>query len=662
MENDAQLIRRILSGDDDAFDTLVRRHQRGVHALAWRKVSDFHYAEEITQDTFLQAYKKLSTLKNPNQFAGWLYVIANRLCINWLQRHKPAMQSLEDTPMEEIVESSYIHYTSEQREAEGTEHRYAIAEKLLSKLPESERTVMTLHYLGEMTAKEISKFLGVSVNTITNRLWRARKRLRQDQELLVQEVLGGVQFPTNLTENIMRQVADLKPTPPPVAKPLLPWGAFGVATLLVVMLLGTTQQYLVRFQKPYSFEAVAEPTVEIVDAAILFDIDSKPDVRNQIGRVTSTDKNSSAGLQAAETPLVSDAQGNSLRLSTLQWTQKADMPTARSCFATGIIDGKIFAIGGRVQAEPNEFGEIAIATVEMYDPKTDTWQRKADMPTRRSGVAVSVVNGKIYAIGGEEMKKKPWQMKKEPWRKGWIYEAKGLPTVEMYDPVTDTWTQKADMPTPRKTRTCVVDGKIYAIGGLAVGPTVEKRGTLDTVEVYDPATDIWTRASSMNHARYWAALSVVNGEIYATGGTGPSPIRTEPDPYLSSVEVFNPKTDQWRERREMVTPKAGHSANFINGKIYVIGGAFWAVKEKAYKYHSTIEIYDPVTDRWTEAPDMLIGKSGHTTEIIDGHIYILGGDTKVAEGPLTSVEVYDTRAVLQRLNATENFVKTARRD
>ena len=86
--------------------------------------------------------------------------------------------------MEEIEESSYIHYTSEQREAEGTEHRYEIAEKLLSKLPESERTVVTLHYLGEMTAKEISKFLGVSVNTITNRLWRARKRLREDQENL----------------------------------------------------------------------------------------------------------------------------------------------------------------------------------------------------------------------------------------------------------------------------------------------------------------------------------------------------------------------------------------------------------------------------------------------------------------------------------------------
>ena len=70
VENDVQLIHRTLAGDDEAFSALVQKHQKGVHALVWRKVNDFHYAEEITQDTFLQAYKKLSTLKNPNQFAG----------------------------------------------------------------------------------------------------------------------------------------------------------------------------------------------------------------------------------------------------------------------------------------------------------------------------------------------------------------------------------------------------------------------------------------------------------------------------------------------------------------------------------------------------------------------------------------------------------------
>ena len=87
-KDDVQLIRSILSGDDKAFSTLVEKYQKRVHALAWRKIGDFHYAQEITQDTFLQVYKKLPTLKNPNQFAGWLYVIANRLCLNWMRKKK----------------------------------------------------------------------------------------------------------------------------------------------------------------------------------------------------------------------------------------------------------------------------------------------------------------------------------------------------------------------------------------------------------------------------------------------------------------------------------------------------------------------------------------------------------------------------------------------
>ena len=64
-KDDVQLVRKILSGDDEAFNTLVRKYQKSVHALAWRKVGDFHFAEEITQDVFLQVYKSLPTLKDP---------------------------------------------------------------------------------------------------------------------------------------------------------------------------------------------------------------------------------------------------------------------------------------------------------------------------------------------------------------------------------------------------------------------------------------------------------------------------------------------------------------------------------------------------------------------------------------------------------------------
>ena len=319
--DDVQLIHEILDGDDAAFNTLVQKYQKRVHALAWRKIGDFHYAEEITQDTFLQVYKKLPTLKNPKQFAGWLYVIANRVCISWLRKRKPAMQSLENTPEEEIEKSSHTHYVSERGETEVVEHNSELVRKLLQKLPESERTVMTLYYLGEMTTKEIGNFLGVSANTVTSRLQRARKRLQKDQELLVHEVLSGVQISTNLSQNIMRQIADMEPIPPLTTKPFLPWTALGAAAILMLLLLGMSNRYLVRFQKPYSFEAASEPTIEIIDTSIVLDIDSKPDVRSQFGNAGGTGKSSSAGLQASETLLTSDAQMDSLISSTAQWTQ-----------------------------------------------------------------------------------------------------------------------------------------------------------------------------------------------------------------------------------------------------------------------------------------------------------------------------------------------------
>ena len=238
-EDDVQLIHAVLSGDDSAFDILVEKYQKSVHALAWRKIGDFHYAEEITQDTFLRAYQKLSTLKNPSQFLRWLYVIADRLCLNWLRKHKPAkqLQSLEDTPMGEVAKSDYARYVLEQRETEATEHRFEIVKKLLDKLPEGERTVVALHYLGEMTTREISKFLGVSVESIRTRLHRARKRLQDEEELLVQEALGGVQISSTIKQNIMRQVVDMKPTPSLKMRPSLPWVIFGTALVVATLLI-----------------------------------------------------------------------------------------------------------------------------------------------------------------------------------------------------------------------------------------------------------------------------------------------------------------------------------------------------------------------------------------------------------------------------------------
>ena len=324
VEDDVQLIDKILAGDDEAFTALVRKHQKSVHALAWRKIGDFHSAEDITQDVFLRVYKYLPKLKDPRQFSGWLYVTTDRLCNTWLRKNKSLMESLEDVPMEEIEKTFYEHYVSAEQEQDAQAYHSELVRKLLEKLPESERTVMTLYYLGEMTAKEIGKFLGVSVNTVTSRLTRARERLQQHEELLVQEMLGSVQLPESLTQNIVRKVADMKPVSPSTGKPLLPWAAFGAAAVLVALfLLGVSNQYLVRFQKPYSFEAQSEPTVEIIDAPVVLNIDAKPAVRNQAGRAVTTSSSTGAGAQVSESDLASHAQDGPIRLSASQWAQTA---------------------------------------------------------------------------------------------------------------------------------------------------------------------------------------------------------------------------------------------------------------------------------------------------------------------------------------------------
>lgn len=189
MRNDnTELIQRILKGDDAAFACLVRKYQKRVHALAWRKIGDFHIAEDITQETFLQVYRKLATLKNPSQFPGWLYVIANRCCLAWLRKKRIQTQPLEEIDIATVEKTSYSRYVAEEQAESATAAKRELVKSLLAKLKESDRTVITLYYFGEMTYAEIGAFLGASADTVRIRVRRALQRLKK-HEPLIQEVL-----------------------------------------------------------------------------------------------------------------------------------------------------------------------------------------------------------------------------------------------------------------------------------------------------------------------------------------------------------------------------------------------------------------------------------------------------------------------------------------
>ncbi len=319
--SDFALIRRTLDGDQNAFTTLVNKYQKWVHTLVWRKTGDFHIAEEITQDVFLKAYKKLSTLKPSDHFTGWLYVIASRRCIAWFRKKRLPMTSLDAMPVSELEEFCYTQYETELGEKTSLEHQRDIIKRLLQKLPESERPVVTLHYLAEMSCEKISEFLGVSPNTIKSRLHRARARLKK-QEHLLHDASGIFQVPPTLTENIIREIAQIKRSTPSAAKPWVPWGFSFAATFLIILMIGQGTHPLSRFQQPYNLEATSEMTVELIDTSIVRELKRKSAALTRFGRTDTLGKNSESGSQT-EPPLTTTAQadGNDLPTAKPQWIQ-----------------------------------------------------------------------------------------------------------------------------------------------------------------------------------------------------------------------------------------------------------------------------------------------------------------------------------------------------
>ena len=358
--NDIELIQQSLAGDQNAFAQLVKKYQRSVHALAWRKVGDFHIAEEVTQDTFLLVYKKLGTLKDPHRFEGWLYRIAARQCHAWLRKKRMQTQSLEETDSDLIDQMSYSEYIAEEQAKAATEAQRSIVHKLLARLQESERTVVTLHYFGEMTCEEISRFLGVSASTVKSRLRRARLRLRK-AEPMIREALEGFQIRANLTENIMQKISRIDPVVPSGGKPFIPWAIAASTVALVVLALGISNQYLTRFQQPYNFDATSEMTVELIDTPIVLNLASKPDVRTRIGK--STIPNSGSGFTASTNPSEYVPRFLSAQAKKITLNDENPSQNVLSVLRTPEAEYQDYTV---VEIDATAFKDSGVLTVELW--------------------------------------------------------------------------------------------------------------------------------------------------------------------------------------------------------------------------------------------------------------------------------------------------------
>jgi len=295
------------------------------------------------------------------------------------------------------------------------------------------------------------------------------------------------------------------------------------------------------------------------------------------------------------------------------WVSKAPMPTPRGNIASAVAGTKIYVFGGS-PGTPSFY-----YTNEAYDTSSNSWSKLSDLPTSRGYAVAQAVNGKIYVIGGLNSPN------------GWD----SLAVNEEYDPLTDSWTSKAPLPIwgRHAATSATVNGKIYVIGGYC--PPYNAEIMLNWNEAYDPATDTWqssllNQLASMPTARRNLAAAVVDGKIYAIGGTS---ISSE----LGTNEMYDPSTNVWTTKASMPTPREALTLAVVGDKIYAIGGR---ISEAPFDPSCNIvEEYDTKLDTWKTVDSMITARAYLTSGTVSGTIYVIGGyDLWNVWTPLTANE------------------------
>jgi len=157
-----------LTGDSDAFDDLVRDHQRMIYSLAYRMTGSEADAEDLAQETFIRAHRQLETFRGESTIATWLYRIGVNLCLNWRQR----AQRRERLHQEWSKEQSTLSPDSDPQMA-------ARVQDALLRLPSKQRAAIVLTVYDGLSHAEAARVLGCTEATVSWRVFAARAKLKR---------------------------------------------------------------------------------------------------------------------------------------------------------------------------------------------------------------------------------------------------------------------------------------------------------------------------------------------------------------------------------------------------------------------------------------------------------------------------------------------------
>lgn len=229
-------------------------------------------------------------------------------------------------------------------------------------------------------------------------------------------------------------------------------------------------------------------------------------------------------------------------------------------------------------------------------------------------------------------------------------------TVPVSAASPDSWTTKTPMQEARGgLGVAVVNGKIYAIGGStrAGSPDQYTGGFVGTNEEYDPETDTWTFKKVMPTPRAFFRVEVVNGKIYCIGG-----LTTDHAVPTCAFEVYDPSTDTWKRLSSCPTFREDFITVVHNNRIFVIGGIVGRdlQAESRGTYTGITEVYDPVLDRWQTKAPMPTFRYPESCDSIKGKIYVISGSTTYYES-VSITAAYDEAVNTWTTMASVPFVK-----
>jgi N-acetylneuraminic acid mutarotase len=282
------------------------------------------------------------------------------------------------------------------------------------------------------------------------------------------------------------------------------------------------------------------------------------------------------------------------------WKTGPVMPQVTQKVAGGVINGVMYMVSGD------------IADTFAYDLATQTWKTLPARPFVGAHHAAEVISNKLYLFGG-------------------LNGAEGR--VQIYDPVTNAWTQGALAPVASgSAATALINGLVYMAGGIAGGNTF----TTDAAAVYNPATDTWSTIANMPLPRNYTAAGTDGQRLFIFGGRGPGSGDTDvvaegfPD-----VQIYDPTTDMWEcscTPGSLVPPLPQNrggmgKAAFHRGEFYVIGGETISsgTGQVTGNVYNRVDVYNPATRSWRMDAPLPTARHGIFPLAYDGQVFVAGG-------------------------------------